>query len=119
MLARGIPANRHRASGFIDFARLNLYASSPAGVNGGPPTPLNMPPKISGPFQNPERSGLPSLVRGVGFAGPVGALIGPDAPLNSPYGFSGGGVDCADANWCAHRDAARTLQAIRNRMCVN
>src|SRR5580704_911449 len=95
MLARGIPANRHSASGLIDFARLYLYASSPAGVKGGPPTPLNMPPKISGPFQNPDRSGLPSAVRGVGFEGPEGVLIGPEAPANSPYGFSGGGADCA------------------------
>jgi len=119
MLARGIPANKQRASGLIDFARLYLYASSPAGVNGGPPTLLNMPPKISGPFQNPDRSGLPSAVRGVGFEGPAGALIGPDAPLNSLYGFSGGGVDCADADWHAKSDAARTLHAIRNRMCVS
>src|SRR4029077_16605716 len=98
MLARGIPANRHSASGLIDFAMLFLYASSPAGVNGGPPTPLNIPPKISGPFQNPDRSGLPSAVRGAGFGGPVGALTDPDAPLNSLYGFSGGGADCADAD---------------------
>src|ERR1700693_1720572 len=118
MLARGIPANRHRASGLIDFARLYLYASSPAGGNGGPPPALNMPPKISGPFQNPDRSGLPPEVRGVGFGGPVGALIGPDAPLNSPYGFSCGG-DCAETEWHAKNDAARTLHAIRNRMCVN
>src|ERR1700738_2382775 len=93
ILALGIPANRHKDSGLIDFVRLNLYASSPAGVNGGPPTPLNMPPKISGPVQNPERSGLPSAVRGVGFSGPAGALTDPDSPLNSRYGFSGGGVD--------------------------
>src|ERR1700688_3087729 len=119
MLARGMPANRHRASGLIDFDRLYLYASSPAGVNGGPPTLLNIPPKISGPFQNPERSGLPSAVRGAGLEGPSGALIGPDAPLSSPYGFSGGGVDCADANRFTHRMAARTLHAIKSRMCVN
>src|SRR6266852_1035504 len=113
MLARGIPANRHSASGLIDLVRLYLNASSPAGVNGGPPTLLNMPPKISGPFQNPDRSGLPSGVRGVDLEGPSGALIGPDAPLNSPYGFSGGGVDCPDAVWWAHRNAARTLHATR------
>src|SRR5580698_4183731 len=111
MLALGIPAKRHRASGLIDFVRLFLYASSPAGVNGGPPTLLNMPPKISGPFQNPERSGLPSAVRGAGFGGPVGVLTGPDAPLNSLYGFSGGGVDCAEADGCAHKNAAMALQA--------
>src|SRR6266851_4091846 len=108
MLARGIPANKHRASGLIDFVRLYLYAPSPAGVNGGPPTALNMPPIISGPFQNPDRSGLPSAVRGAGFTGPAGALTGPDAPLSSLYGFSGGGVDCADADWHIHRDAAIT-----------
>jgi hypothetical protein len=78
-----------------------------------------MPPKISGPFQNPDKSGLPSEVRGVGFDGPAGALAGPEAPLNSLYGFSGAGVDCADADWGIHRDAAITLHAIRNRMCVN
>src|ERR1700683_2906286 len=84
MVARGFPEKRHSASGLIDFDKLYLYASSPAGVNGGPPTLLNMPPKISGPFQNPERSGLPSAVRGAGLEGPSGALIGPDAPLSSP-----------------------------------
>src|SRR5579863_9964282 len=119
MLARGIPANRQSASGLIDLVRLFLYASSPAGVNGGPPTPLNMPPKISGPFQNPERSGLPSAVRGAGFGGPAGALMGPDAPGNSPYGFSGGDADCAAANWHANNDAARTPHAVRNRMRVS
>src|SRR4029077_4676501 len=119
MLARGIPANRHNASGLIDFVRLYLYASSPAGVNGGAPTPLNMPPKINGPFQNPERSGLPSAVRGAGFSGPAGALTGPDSLLSSLYGFSGGGVDCADAEECTNNDAARTLQVMRDRMCVS
>jgi hypothetical protein len=119
MLARGIPANRQSASGLIDFVRLNLYASSPAGVKGGPPTLLNMPPKISGPFQNPDRSGLPSAERGVGFSGPAGVLTGPDAPLNSLYGFSDGGVDCADAEWDTNNDAAIILHALRNRMCVN
>src|SRR5216683_942147 len=119
MLARGIPANRHRASGLIDFERLYLYASSPAGVNGGPPTLLNMPPKISGPFQNPDRSGLPSAVRGVGLEGPADALIPADSLPNSLYGFSGGGVDCAAADGCIHRNAARMLQATRYRMCVN
>src|SRR5467141_4581357 len=58
-----------------------------------------MPPIISGPFQNPDRSGLPSGVRGAGFGGAASLLIGPDAPLNSLYGFSGGGVDCAKADW--------------------
>src|ERR1700733_10226663 len=119
MLALGIPAKRHRASGLIDFVRLFLYASSPAGVNGGPPTLLNMPPNISGPFQNPERSGLPSAVRGAGFGGPVGALIDPDSLATSPYGFSGRGVDCADAEWHAINEAAKMLQAMVNRMCVN
>src|SRR5580658_3906828 len=119
MLARGIPAKRHNASGLIDFARLSLYASSPAGVKGGPPTDLNMPPKISGPFQNPDRSGLPSAVRGVGFAGPEGAAMGPDAPANSLYGFSGGGVDCAAVDGCTEINTTRRLHTKRNRMCVN
>src|SRR5579863_10172768 len=119
MLARGIPAKRQSASGLIDLVRLFLYASSPAGVNGGPPTLLNMPPKISGPFQNPERSGFPSAMRGVGFSGPEGVLTGPDAPANSLYGFSGGGVDCAETDWRRHRNAAMTLHTIRSRMCVN
>src|SRR3974390_1090924 len=96
MLARGIPAKKDSASGLTDFVSFSLEASSPAGVRGVPPTPLNMPPKISGPFQNPDRSGLPSAVRGVGLGGPVGSLMAPDAPLNSTFGFSGG-ADCADA----------------------
>jgi hypothetical protein len=54
---------------------------------------------------------LPSVVRGVGFEGPMDVLIGPDAPGNSPYGFSGG-ADCAAAEWHAKSDAARTLHAI-------
>src|SRR5579864_2562979 len=119
MLARGIPANRHKASGLIDFDRLYLNASSPAGVNGGPPTLLNMPPKISGPFQNPERSGFPSAVRGVGLEDPAGPLIPADSLPSSLYGFSGGDVDWADADWCIQRNAARRLHAIRIRMCVN
>jgi hypothetical protein len=103
----------------IDFARLYLYASSPAGVNGGPPTLLNMPPNINGPFQNPDRSGLPSAVRGAGLGGPAGALIPADSPPNSLYGFSGGGVDCAAAEWHAKNNAARMPHAVGNRMCVN
>jgi hypothetical protein len=58
---------------------------------------------ISGPFQNPDKSGLPSAVRGAGLGGAAGVLIGPDAPSNSPYGFSGGGVDCADADWISQQ----------------
>jgi hypothetical protein len=62
-----------------------------------------MPPKISGPFQKPDKSGLPSGVRGAGFEGAAGVLTGPDAPLNSLYGFSGGGVDCAEADWISQQ----------------
>jgi hypothetical protein len=58
---------------------------------------------ISGPFQNPDKSGLPSAVRGAGLGGAAGVLIGPDAPSNSPYGFSGGGVDCAEADWISQQ----------------
>jgi hypothetical protein len=58
---------------------------------------------ISGPFQNPDKSGLPSGVRGAGLGGAAGVLIGPDAPSNSPYGFSGGGVDCAEADWISQQ----------------
>src|SRR5580704_4164933 len=97
MLARGIPAKRHRASGLIDFVRLFLYAASPAGVNGGPPTLLNMPPIISGPFQNPDRSGLPSGVRGAGFGCADEASAGPEAPFNSVCGFSVGAVGSCPA----------------------
>ena len=45
---------------------------------------------MSGPFQNPDKSGLPSGKRGVGFEGLAGALFLSDAPLNSV--FSGGDI---------------------------
>jgi hypothetical protein len=62
-----------------------------------------MPPKISGPFQKPDKSGLPSGVRGVGFEDAAGFFTCPDAPFNSLYGFSGGGVDCAEADWTSQQ----------------
>jgi hypothetical protein len=71
---------------------------------------------ISGPFQNPDRSGLPSGVRGAGFGGATGVLIGPDAPLNSLYGFSGGGVDCANADWMSQQ---KQIAIVTNFMSVN
>jgi hypothetical protein len=71
---------------------------------------------ISGPFQNPDKSGLPSGVRGVGFAGAAGVLTGPDAPLNSLYGFSGGVVDCAEADWTSQQ---KKMAMVTNFMSVN
>ena len=71
---------------------------------------------ISGPFQNPDKSGLPSGVRGAGLAGAANALVGPDAPLNSLYGFSGGGVDCADADWMSQQ---MQIAIVTNFMSVN
>ena len=77
---------------------------------------LNMPPIISGPFQNPDKSGLPSGVRGAGFGGVGGVLIAPDAPLNSLYGFSGGGVDCAEPDWISQQ---KQIAIVTNFMSVN
>lgn len=71
---------------------------------------------ISGPFQNPDKSGLPSGLRGAGFGGAVGVLIGPDAPFNSLYGFSGGAVDCAEADWMSHQ---KHMRMVTNFMSVN
>jgi hypothetical protein len=77
---------------------------------------LNMPPMMSGPFQNPDKSGLPSGVRGAGFGGAAGVLIGPDALSSSPYGFSGGGVDCADADRISQQ---KQIAIVTNFMSVN
>src|SRR5262245_44162862 len=79
MLARGIPANRHRPSGLIVFVRFCSYAAAPAGVKIAlkPPGTFLSMLRSNGPRQKPERSGLPSTVRGVGRAGTVrGALVG-------------------------------------------
>src|SRR5688572_5119858 len=78
MLARGIPANRHRPSGLIVLVRLCSYAAAPAGVKialNPPATFLSML-RSSGPRQKPDRSGFPSGVLGAGRA--AGEAPGPD-----------------------------------------
>src|SRR5215211_4643257 len=70
MLARGIPAKRQRPSGLIVFVRFRSYAAAPAGVKIAlkPPGTFLSILRNSGPRQKPERSGLPSCVRGAGRA---------------------------------------------------
>jgi len=75
-----------------------------------------MPPMISGPFQNPDKSGLPSGVRGAGLGGAADVLVDPDAPLSSLYGFSGVGVDCPEADWMSQQ---KQIAIVTNFMSVN
>src|SRR5579871_2669143 len=54
--------------GSITSPKFFLYANSPAGVKGSPPARPSVMFRTCGPNQSPERSGLPSGVRGVASA---------------------------------------------------